>query len=366
MREFVGIGTMTGTSMDGLDMAACKFAVSEESNSYTFDLITGGHVPYDELWRRRLENLRSQPAEIFAKTHVYFGHWLGQALQQFISENNLKPDFAAVHGQTIFHQPDKSFTSQIGDGETIAAYLACPVVTNFRNKNIALEGEGAPLITLGEQHLFTDFDLFLNLGGFSNITFKNIAYDVSPCNIVLDYFIQKLHESWLYDPEGQVAASGNLQPELLASLNELPYYHLKGPKSLGWEWVEEKILPLISRYTENYADILHTFCHHIAYQIHQAILNLQASGHQILITGGGNHNLFLMRLIKEKLDSVDISIAENIPQSWIDYKEAIVFGFLGLRVLTGKSSTLASVTGSKQDALCGAIHLPADGELSLF
>ncbi len=368
MKEFVGIGTMTGTSMDGLDLVACRFQVSELESpaQYKFDMLAQGHVPYDEKWRVRLDQLRYQPAEIFAKTHIYFGHWLGKSIQEFISAHQLQPDFVAVHGQTIFHQPDKNFTTQIGDGETIAAYLNCPVVTNFRNKNVALEGEGAPLIALGEQYLFPQYRLFLNLGGFSNVTFHQIAFDISPCNIILDYFARAHNEDWNYDPEGQAAASGNLHPELFQALNQLPYYQQKPPKSLGWEWVEDNVLPLVLSYSEDIPDILHTCSKHIAHQIAIALDNLNAQHESILITGGGKHNHFLMTLLTEKFDHLSIRIAEDVPLSWTDYKEAIVFGFLALRVLTGKSTTLASVTGSTSDALCGAIHLPAVGGISLL
>lgn len=358
MNTYKGIGLMSGTSMDGLDLAHVTF--TEENDSYTFYLDAFRQVDFDEQWKSRLMNLIGQSAEIYAKTNVYFGHWLGKAVKEFIHDFQLSPDFVASHGQTIFHQPQKNFTGQIGDGETMVTYLDCPLVTNFRNKDIALKGEGAPLISIVEKYLFPQFQLFLNLGGFSNMTAGELAFDISPCNIVLNHLYKDLYpeSEFDYDPEGKVAASGQLLPDLLSQLNALSYYSIKPPKSLGWEWVVANVLPILSQAEAPIVDIMHTFVHHIGEQIGQAITKLSINQKTLLITGGGKHNEFLMSIIHQALLPAEISIDTQVSKEIIDYKEAIGFAFLGLRTLTGKTTTMSTVTGAEMAAVTGSIHLP--------
>ena len=365
-KTYQGIGTMTGTSLDGMDIAVCTFTVEEDH--YDFHLDLAGQVEFDETWKTRLKYLIDQSAEVYAKTHVYFGHWMGRELRAFIEANQLNPDFVAVHGQTIFHQPHKNFTSQIGDGETIVSYLNCPLVSNFRNKDVALGGEGAPLVPMGEKYLLRDHKLFLNLGGICNLAFEGIAFDITFCNLVLNLLYQRLAENPAtdYDPEGQTARSGELNSELLQQLNSLPFFAKKPPKSLGWEWVEEEVLPIIKEFELPLADLLHTCCVHIAEQIAISAKQVGAQGEKMLITGGGKHNTFLLEQIEGKLSKVGIAIDQSISDDIIDYKEAIVFAFLGLRTLLGKPTTLASVTGAEYDVITGSVHLPGRGGYSFF
>lgn len=360
MDRFTGIGLMSGTSLDGLDLVACTFELSGES--YAWSLIAADQVPFDEKWESRLAHLHEQSAEIYAKTHVYFGHWLGQQVLDFIQRFGLKPDFVASHGQTIFHQPERNFTAQIGDGETLASYLPCPLVCNFRNKDVALGGEGAPLVPLGEQMLFPGYSGYLNLGGFANLTVGSMAFDVCPCNMVLNPLAAAWNPDYAYDPEGQVAAVGTLRDDLFQALNGLPFYAQLPPKSLGREFVEAEIIPVLATHTYPVPDLLHTYVHHVAHQLGQALDKVAVPEGPFLVTGGSAHNRFLMHLIQEVLDQRGLHLAAPEQPEWIGYKEAIIFAFLGLRVLTGHTSTLASVTGARTDAVCGAIHLPVNGQ----
>lgn len=363
-KSYQGIGLMSGTSMDGLDIACCTF--TEEGDSYSFELDAVRQVDFGETWTTRLLCLMDQSAEVYAKTHVYFGHWMGEQIRDFIQDHKLTPDFVATHGQTIFHQPDKNFTAQIGDGESIAAYLPCPLVSNFRNKDVALGGEGAPLIPLVEKYLFPAYKLFLNLGGFSNITYGSLAFDVSPCNIVLNHLFRTLYPEAEtdYDPEGSTARSGKLIPTLLEELNGHPYFGQGAPKSLGWEWVLQEVLPVLSG--AEIPDLMHTYAQHAAQQLGNAVAYLQARDEKILITGGGRHNAFLMDLIQSQFERHQIEIDASISQEIIDYKEAIGFAFLGLRTLRGKPTVISSVTGAEIEAPCGSIHLPPRGAVSFF
>ncbi len=358
MGTYTGIGVMSGTSLDGLDIVCCEF--NAQSDKYEYTIQTRKHVPYEDKWRARLSHLMIQSAEVFAKTHIYYGHWLGRIIKEFIVENRIEPDFVSVHGHTIFHQPDKNFTSQIGDGETIAAYLRCPVITNFRSKDVAIGGQGAPLVPLGEKYLFPGVDIFLNLGGFCNVSIGAIAFDIAPCNNMLNLLAKEYNSEWEYDPEGEMAASGTLSPPLLEELNDLAFYHQKPPKSLGWEWVSEHIIPIFRQSDLSLQDMAHTVVIHIADQIASALEKYSESGNSILISGGGRHNTFLMNQITSRLTNQGI-IIEKVEQDIVDYKEAIVFAFLGLRVMEGKTTILSSATGAKKDILTGAIHLPASG-----
>ncbi|MEM6766724.1 MAG: anhydro-N-acetylmuramic acid kinase [Bacteroidota bacterium] len=359
-----GIGLMSGTSMDGLDIACCDFWM--EGDSYQYEIIRCGQYEFDEKWKTRISHLYGQSGEVFAKTHVYFGHWLGEKVQAFIKEFDLRPDFVASHGQTIYHQPDKSFTAQIGDGETLVSYLDCPVITNFRNKDIAMGGEGAPLVPLGEHFLYRNHSLFLNLGGFANLGFDRKGFDVCACNIVLNLLANRMDSSLDYDPEGCISEGGSCQASLFKELNELVYFSAEPPKSLGWEWVEAEVLPLLDQSGLSLQDQMRTFTEHVCFQISRALSLADMSDSSLLVTGGGKHNTFLMKKLGEKLAAQRISVSEETDQQMVDFKEAIIFAFLGLRILEGKSTTWSSITGSKVDTLSGSIHLPASGGYKLI
>ncbi|MEO1450886.1 MAG: anhydro-N-acetylmuramic acid kinase [Bacteroidota bacterium] len=361
-RRLLGIGTMSGTSMDGLDIALCEFLIGKE-DQYSVRLLKGECIPFDETWYARLYHIREQSAETYAKTHVYFGRWMGRQLNGFIERHAIKPDFVAIHGQTIFHQPEKEFTAQIGDGETVVSYLPCPLVSNFRNKDLALGGEGAPLIPMGERYLFPDYKLFLNLGGFANVTYGHQAFDISPCNIILNYIFQKAcpDAETDYDPDGKMAASGKVCDQLLGALDDLDYYKRTPPKSLGWEWVEANVLPILAGNPMAPEHLLRTLVEHIAGQIADHIEQLKVDPQKILITGGGQHHRFLMQILTEKLKAQGIEIADGIDPNIVDYKEAMVFAFLGLRALEGRPTTLAQATGAQHDVVTGSIHLPPQG-----
>lgn len=357
---------MTGTSMDGLDLVCCQYTV--EGERYNFQVEQAAHVPFDRRWRSRLSHLHTQSAETFAKTHVYFGHWLGQQIRAFVDAHGLAPDFVAVHGQTIFHQPEKTFTFQLGDGETIAAYLDWPLVSNFRNKDVALQGEGAPLIVLGEQSLFADYQLFLNLGGICNLTYRERAFDVCPCNGVLNEVFKAAFAEGDegYDRDGLRAAEGYLDEDLLAALDDLPYYRRRPPKSLGREWADAYVMPLLRRTPRPVEDLLHTFCVHIARQIAYATEKIGARDQGMLITGGGRHHHFLLEQIRQHLAPLGVEVPDPEDIAWVDYKEAIVFGFLGLRTLLGLPTTLARTTGARHDVVTGSIHLPPRGQTAFL
>lgn len=358
MRRYTGIGLMSGTSLDGIDLAYCEF--TENDGAWQFELLAAETIGYDEQWYARLRCLDTQDALAFARTHVYYGHLLGRTLREFIDRNELKPQFVASHGQTIFHQPEKNFTTQIGDGETIAAYLPCPLVANFRNKDVALGGQGAPLVPFGEQHLFPNYKLFLNLGGIANLSFGGKAFDVVPCNMALNWLANAMETPQAYDHDGATARSGQMDYALYDALENLPWYQQSGPKSLGTEWFNAHILPLISQSESPIEDRMKTFVLHVVSRITVALRDLQVRSLPLVVTGGGAHNKYLMEELQKSLAGLGVTI-ERLPDAVVDFKEAVIFAFLGLQTLLGQPNILASVTGAKLDVCGGSIHLPPAG-----
>jgi anhydro-N-acetylmuramic acid kinase len=343
---------MSGTSLDGTDLAYCEF---EETNSgFAFKIGVGETIPYPGNWLNRLISLPQSSASEYAETHTTYGRYLGELTHDFIVRHSLNVDFVASHGHTIFHNPAKQYTSQIGEGAAIAAACGLPVVCDFRTGDVASGGQGAPLVPFGDMLLFAGYDYCLNLGGFANISMqkndRRIAFDVSPANIILNHFARQRGKS--YDKNGEMAASGQLHNELLTTLNNLGYYHLPSPKSLGREWVEKEMLPLFTHYNIGMEDAACTFSEHIAIQIAHCLENKGQK--KMLITGGGTFNTYLVQRI-----SAHTNVSLVIPdQNTINYKEALVFAFLGLLRMLGKPNCLASVTGATKNVSGGAVYLP--------
>lgn len=358
MKRYTGIGLMSGTSLDGIDLAYCEFAETE--TGWKFELLAAETIAYDEQWYARLRCLDEQDARAYARTHVYYGHLLGRVLKDFIERNELKPNFVASHGQTIFHQPEKNFTAQIGDGETIASYLPCPLVTNFRNKDVAMGGQGAPLVPFGERHLFPDRELFLNLGGIANVSYGGQAFDVAPCNMALNWLANLLDPPQPYDRDGAAARSGQMDYELYDVLENIAYYEQKGPKTLGTEWFTAEIMPALSQSESPVEDKLKTFVLHIVSRITVAMRDVNARNLPLVVTGGGAHNGYLMEELQKSLSGLAIKV-DALPEAVIDFKEAVIFAFMGLQTLLGRPNTLATVTGAYVDVSGGSIHLPAGG-----
>ncbi|MDW8333495.1 MAG: anhydro-N-acetylmuramic acid kinase, partial [Bacteroidia bacterium] len=262
--KYLGIGMMSGTSLDGLDLAAVEFVF--DGGRWKAEITAAETVAYDDAWRERLATPPVN-AEEYAKLDVDYGHWLGMQCRRFIVFHDLRPDFAASHGHTVFHRPERHFSAQIGDGETAATHLPCVLVTRFRNKDVALGGEGAPLVPFGETALFPEHRAFLNLGGIANLTLTDaqgtasrrdlVAFDVCACNLALNAVARRLGLE--FDHDGQTAQNGRFLPDVFEALENLPYYRLPAPKSLDKRWVENEVIPLLCE-KHRPEDLLHTFC----------------------------------------------------------------------------------------------------------
>lgn len=352
MGEITGrkiIGVMSGTSLDGVDLAEIFF--SEEDGEISFKIGKTQTVAYSYDWITKLKNGINYSEKELKILDSEYTALLGNIIKNFILENHIQ-DICAVasHGHTILHQPQNGYTLQIGNLPEIAEIIGQIVVCDFRIQDVKLGGQGAPLVPIGDRLLFSEFDYCLNLGGFSNISFEQkgqrLAYDISPVNTVLNFYAQKLGVE--YDDKGKISKDGTFNPALFDKLNSLDFYTKKHPKSLGFEFVKEIVLPI----TENYPvqEILRTFSEHIAFQIAQNIIHKNS---KLLITGGGAYNEFLIDRIRFYLPRLKIIIPEK---KLIEYKEALVFALLGYLKLQDKINVLSSVTGATRDHVSGILY----------
>ncbi|MFN4122411.1 MAG: anhydro-N-acetylmuramic acid kinase [Flavobacteriales bacterium] len=349
------IGAMSGTSCDGLDLVLASFS---HKNRWESKIIKAQTFDYTRSWREKLLQADQLSGVELMKLDADFGIFTADCILEFLSglDAPIRSKIKAVasHGHTVFHQPEHGFTVQIGSGAHIAARTGIICVCDFRSTDVAAGGQGAPLVPFADQELFGDFDACLNLGGFANVSFahvgKRIAYDICPVNIVLNALSRKLGQE--FDAGGKLAAAGKIIESMLQHLNDMDYYKLEAPKSLGKEFCDHQIFPLLDTYLNNHSlhSVMHTFVEHIAMQIAAAIKDRS----QVLVTGGGAYNQFLIEKIKAYYQG-KIIIPDNM---LINFKEALAFAFLGLCRLSNKINIFSSVTGSSNDHSGGAVYLP--------
>lgn len=354
---FTVLGVMSGTSLDGLDLACCRF--DKKGSSYRFHIQAATTIPYSAAWQHTLSTLVNSSASELQEAHVELGRYIGMEARKFIVKHDLKPDLISSHGHTIFHQPQKGFSLQIGDGNHIMVESGLPVANDFRSLDIALGGQGAPLVPIGDELLFGSYDFCLNLGGIANVSAvlqgKRVAFDICPVNMILNHLAKR--EGREYDAGGEMAAKGKTDDQLLSRLNSLDFYLKQGPKSLGFEWVSSELLPLLKAGSLSTHDLLHTCCHHITEQLYRSLKPFTETEKEqkLLLTGGGAFNTFLLGLMKKKLQPLNISVV--VPEKQIvEYKEALIFALLGLLRLQGEVNCLASVTGARHDSCSGLLY----------
>jgi len=346
------IGTMSGTSLDGLDIAHCRFEFSE--NRWNFKINEAITVDFPNNLKEKLKQAINMPGLDLMKLDSKLGDFIGQSIIDFITNNNIDQteiDCISSHGHTIFHQPELKLTTQIGNGANISAITKLPVICDFRTPDLALGGQGAPLVPIGDKLLFSEYDNCLNLGGIANISFiqnsERIAFDICPVNIILNKLSKEL--GYEYDRSGKNAESGKIDTILLKQLNSLTYYQKPHPKSLGMEWVESEIYPIINTSTNSTENKLCTFVEHISIQIAN---NIKGKDKTVLLSGGGTFNTYLIQRIKANTPNKIIIPSIQI----IDFKEALIFAFLGVLRTRNEINCLKSVTGASSDNIGGCIY----------
>lgn len=362
-KSYKVLGLMSGSSLDGLDLAFCKFDLSKGLDHIGWEIIAAGTLPFSPMWVSRLQHLPQQDALTFCKTNTYYGHYLADLVKQFLYKHQLQPDFIASHGHTIFHYPDKRLSVQIGDGAAMAALTGLPVICDFRTQDIAIDGEGTPIAPIADRYLFKGYDFYLNIGGIANITAeidnKYIAFDIGPANQIFNALAQEVGQA--YDAEGALARSGNLHKELLSQVNAIAYFQETYPKSLDNSWIRQHILPIYMNSPISWEDRLHTATEQLANQVAKSIQQIcerekmKKDSYKMYITGGGAFNSYLMECIDKHCQPLGVKIV--VPgEKIIKFKEAILMALMGVFRIEKIPNCFSSVTGAKNDTIGGAIY----------
>jgi anhydro-N-acetylmuramic acid kinase len=357
------IGLMSGSSLDGLDIVFTE--LEESRGSWNYNIKASACYEYDDEWKQKLAAAKNLNAHDYFLLNAAYAKFLAEGVNRFIEENSLhhQVQLIASHGHTVFHEPENGVTTQLGCGATLAALTGINVVSDLRIIDVALGGQGAPIVPVGEKLLFPGFDLYLNIGGIANISFQNsnnfIAFDICPANRILNTLAQD--EGRDFDENGNIAERGETIAALLEKLNRLDYYQLPAPKSLSNNFGTGTVYPLIQSFNINTANALRTYTEHIAYQIQRSVQSLINSNSEkqtfnLLATGGGAFNSFLIKRIKENLSSLNVEVI--VPENNIVlYKEALIMALLGVLRWREENTTIASVTGAARSSIGGAVWI---------
>ncbi len=342
------LGLMSGTSLDGLDLALCEF--SRSGKRFNYKLLKAKTVVYSPKWKKLLSEAKNNNAKNYFRLHAEYGQFMAKEIKRFLKNAPRQPRLIASHGHTVFHQPALGYSTQLGCGATVAAHTGIATVCDFRSLDVAYHGQGAPLVPVGDKLLFSQYQACLNIGGIANISFdkngKRLAYDICEANMLLNYLAEKTGRP--YDKNGEIAASGRIDKRLLENLNHLDYYRIPGAKSTGREWVERSVLPLLKG--TNVPKLLATATEHVAHIIAADLEKNKIKN--VLVTGGGALNTFLIERIRTKT-SCQLYVPEL---EVVQFKEALIFAFLGYLRVNGQINTYASVTGAKGDSSGGAVY----------
>lgn len=335
---------MSGTSLDGLDLATCSFS----AQGYT--VLHAKTISYSDDWKQKLATAQNRSAFEIFQLHAEFGRFIGQALKSFFDETGVVPEAVASHGHTVFHQPHLGFSTQIGCGATISAVTGLTTVCDFRSKDVALGGQGAPLVPIGDELLFSQYEACLNIGGIANISFRQhnqrIAFDICVANMVLNYLANQVGQP--YDNGGVLAQSGRVNANILAAVEALDFYKLQGARSIGREWFETYFSEFLTQDTVH--NLLATFTEHAARRI-AAVLN-ENKLKSVCITGGGAYNQHLIQRLQAQTEAT-LTVPDT---TTVEFKEALIFAFLGYLRLDGKINTLNTVTGAQASSVGGAVY----------
>lgn len=353
------IGIMSGTSLDGLDIVHCKFIKTQDKWSY--ELLAAQTITFPKQLANRLAKARELGGLELIELDLSLGSFIGNRINDFLRSEEIKSEeinFIASHGHTIFHQPQRRITYQIGNGQEIARVTGLPIVCDFRKKDVLYGGQGAPLVPIGDRDLFSTIfntEAMLNLGGFANITHIHReqieAFDIGPCNLVLNRYARVLGQT--FDRGGDLGRIAKIKlPHLVQTLNDLAYFHQDSPKSLGVEWLDGHFYKLLDIDELSAQDKLGICYEVISDQIATVLDNRTIK--KALVTGGGAKNDYLIELIREKCNT---EIVVPDPKT-IDYKEAIVFAYLGVLFFEKQPNCLKEVTAASESVCGGVLYKP--------
>lgn len=355
--QYKVIGLMSGSSLDGLDVAYVLFDIQD--GKWNYQILKSECISYPKEWEKKLAEAVLLSAKDYMLLHSQYGNYLGELVNDFLHQNKLQNEvqLIASHGHTSFHFPEKKMTHQLCDGAALAAKTGINVVSDLRAMDVALGGQGAPIVPLGEKLLFPEYQYFLNLGGIANISIhtddKVIAFDICAANRVLNMLVNTINLP--YDDGGKIAQSGKINSELLSALNSLEYYNLPFPKSLANSFGTEIVYPLIQQFQLSLEDSLRTYIEHICIQIKNSLAPFSKKElQQMMITGGGAYHSFLINCLSKNLQEINFGIF--LPEAEvISYKEALIMALLGVLRWEEKITVFSSVTGAVRDSVGGAL-----------
>ncbi|MEN8249530.1 MAG: anhydro-N-acetylmuramic acid kinase [Bacteroidota bacterium] len=356
MNTYLAIGLMSGTSLDGLDLIYCQF--EWRNNNWQYKILNTKSIEYTTDWKTRLKNAFDLSDKELKVLDEKYGRWLGEQTKTFIDQDGLEVDLVASHGHTVFHQPKKGITVQIGSGQQIVNATGTTVVCDFRKQDVSLGGQGAPLVPIGDKYLFDRYIACINLGGIANISFdykgERVAFDIGMANMLLNYLSNQVGHP--FDKGGQLASRGKVDNGLLEALNNLEYYKLPYPKSTGYEWFISDVKPIIDKISLSIEDKMATAVEHEAEQIGKVLEKYLSKAGEVLITGGGAYNDFLIDRIKHFTPNHLSIIVPDKPI--IEFKEALIFAFMGVLRNRNEVNCLKTVTGAIRDSSGGDIFNP--------
>ena len=367
------IGLMSGSSLDGLDIVYAHLHFN--GGKWNYEIKEKACYPYSEEWTMKLRSAQTLSASEYFFLHTDYGHYLGGRVKQFVKEHDLEFQVQLIssHGHTVFHFPDKRMTAQLGDGAAIAAETGINTISDLRSMDVALGGQGAPIVPIGEKLLLGDYSFYLNLGGIANVSAhgmqdadtalpegKFIAFDICPANRVLNLLANEKGKA--FDEHGELAKHGNLNNDLLQELNGLDFYSKPFPKSLDNSFGVDKIYPILNSWDDITENKLCTYTEHICIQIRNSIQSILkkypgfSGARHMLVCGGGGHNKYLLLRLRHQLSGIGIEL--TIPEDTLmDFKEALIMAFIGVLRWREETNVLASVTGAKRDSIGGAIWM---------
>lgn len=343
---------MSGSSLDGLDLVIVNFNYSISEKEIVFNkwkILKSKTLSLPNSIKERLFHSPQLAGEELLELHSSFGDYCGQEIAEFLKETGLEIDGVGFHGHTVFHYPERGFSFQLGLKEQIEKHLDGSVYTDFRNENIAKGGQGTPLVPIMEHYLLNEYKVFLNLGGIANISFHSenhiTAYDISPCNQLLNYVARQGGDE--FDRDGLIAAQGKVDRGLIEKLNNFDYYCKNFPKSLDNNVIREYFFPILNVSSISIEDKLSTLCSHIAEKIVESIVVFQTNG-VVYCAGGGTLNRYLTECISKEIKTSQIDLF--IPNKEIvDFKEAVLMALLGFLKHSDLPWFYSNITGSPFD-----------------
>lgn len=347
-REEIFVGLMSGSSLDGIDLALVSFVLDANNDLVNWHIIDTALVPFDNKWNKRLTTYQGLSVDDYFLLESDFSLLLGEHIKKVVAHHDIKA--VGVHGHTLAHIPEKNISIQLGNGGLIASIAEVDVVTDFRIQDIGAGGQGAPIVPAVERALFPDYKYFLNLGGIVNVSNHSdhqhvTAFDIGPCNQLLNHLSSRLNLP--YDNDGAIARTGTFHPDVMEAVLRLPYFNKTGAKSLSNQWIQDSVLPMFDKLRP--ADALRTAVELIATTIAQA---LNGPG-RVLITGGGAHNTYLIERLRKNIG--DKPIVLHLPEKQlIDFKEALLMAYMAYSRVYHKKNVFKSVTGADDDYVTGA------------